>query len=235
MATNQSLDIGGTDLTARLIGIGMAFTGKGFTDPAIEGALADASVAGMDGGDFRVLDVLVTWLGIHSEYINADRLVRTVVAHSSPRVRAFWQAFAWWKHADRRFARLARADGEGISAAIDLLPTGNAFQIARRGEDERFAGSLLRVPAGTLRGRAGDVLGPADLARQHAGYRNRVLMGPTWRADVWTVLQATPGLPISEVARRAGCAFATAWTVARDFRVLHGAATEDARPSSRKT
>ena len=156
MATNQSLDIGGTDLTARLIGIGMTFTGKGFTDPAIEGALADASVAGMDGGDFRVLDVLVTWLGIHSEYINADRLVRTVVAHSSPRVRAFWQAFAWWKHADRRFARLARADGGGGSAAIDLLPTGNAFQIARRGEDERFAGSILRVPAGTLRGRAGD-------------------------------------------------------------------------------
>ena len=31
MATNQSLDIGGTDLTARLIGIGMVFTGKGCT------------------------------------------------------------------------------------------------------------------------------------------------------------------------------------------------------------
>lgn len=189
----------------------------------------------MDGGDLRVLDVLVTWLGIHSEYINADRLVRTVVAHSSTRVRAFWQAFARWKQADRRFARLARADGGGGSAAIDLLPTGNAFQIARRGEDERFAGSILRVPAGTLRGRVGDVLGPADLARHHAGYRNRVLMGPTWRADVWTVLQATPGLPVWEVARRAGCAFATAWTVARDFRVLDGVGTEDARSSSRKT
>ena len=53
----------GDDLTARLIGVGMEFTGSGCTDPVIERALADASAAGMDGGDLRVLGVLVTWLG----------------------------------------------------------------------------------------------------------------------------------------------------------------------------
>ena len=222
MATELALDAHGEDLTARLIGIGMGFTGSGCTDPGIERALADASVAGMDGGDMRVLGVLVEWLGTHSDYINADGLIRAVGAHPSPRVRAFWAAIARWKHADRRFARLTRGSVAGGAEAVDLLPVGNAFQIARRGEDERFAGSPIRVPSGTLRSRPGDVLAPADLARRHAGYRNRVLMGPTWRADVWTVLAASPGLSISEVARRTGCAFATAWKVARDFRVLHG-------------
>lgn len=222
METEFAPEIHGDDLTARLIGVGMEFTGSGCTDPVIERALADASAAGMDGGDLRVLGVLVTWLEVHSDYINADGLIRTIVTNESPRVRAFWHAFARWKQADRRFARLATAVGDGGADVIDLLPVGNDFQIARRGEDERFAGSRLRAPAGTLGGRPGDVLCPADLARHHAGYRNRVLMGPTWRADVWTVLVASPTLSISEVARRTGCAFATAWTVARDFRVLHG-------------
>ncbi len=54
----------------------------------------------------------------------------------------------------------------------------------------------------------------------HRGYRNRVLMGPSWRADVWTVLERTPDVSISEAARRASCSFATAWQAARDFRLI---------------
>ena len=37
--------------------------------------------------------------------------------------------------------------------------SGTEFQIKRRGEDERFLGSKLRVPKGTLRDRLEDVLG----------------------------------------------------------------------------
>ena len=54
----------------------------------------------------------------------------------------------------------------------------------------------------------------------HAGYRNRVRMGPTWRADVWTVLERAPELSVAEVARRAGCSFAAAWQVVQDFTLL---------------
>ncbi len=28
-----------------------------------------------------------------------------------------------------------------------------------------------------------------EVVRRHAGYRNRVLMGPSFRADAWTVLE----------------------------------------------
>ena len=94
--------------------------------------------------------------------------------------------------------------------AVDLLPVGTDFQISRRGEDERFAGSVLRVPAGTLRDREADVIAPEALVGRHAGYRNRVLMGPTWRADVWTVLEDEHQMSVAEAARRAGCYFATA-------------------------
>ena len=132
-------------------------------------------------------------------------------------MHAYWAAIAHWLSKDRRFARLSKLhDG----SPVDLLPVGTAFQIARRGEDERFTHSALRVPAGTLRDRDADVLSPEVLVRRHGGYRNRVLMGPTWRADVWTVLEEEPDVSVAEAARRAGCSFATAWQVVQDFRLL---------------
>jgi len=203
------------ELTARMVGIGMNFAALPQVDADIESTLVHASALGMVEGDLRVLSVLTTWFGVHHAHVNADRLFRLVNAHASERVRAYWAAVAAWLRKDRRFGRL----GAHAGPPIDLLPTGTEFQLKRRGEDERFVGSKLRVPRGTLRDRPEDVLSPQVLVRRHAGYRNRVLMGPTWRADVWTVLEQAPDLSIADVARRAACSFATAWQTVQSFQL----------------
>ncbi|RVU46690.1 hypothetical protein EA187_06015 [Lujinxingia sediminis] len=206
-------------LTRDMVGIGMNFAGDANPDAPIEETLVFATEVGMENHDFRVLAVLTTWINVHQKHINVDRLARCVDEHPSQRVLAYWAAVAMWLKKDRRFARVAKLY-EG--PALDLMPVGTDFQIERRGEDARFESSPLRVPAGTLRDRAADVLSPEALVRQHAGYRNRVRMGPSWRADVWTVLEHDPELNAAEAARRAGCSFATAWRVVEDFRVLQG-------------
>jgi len=160
---------------------------------------------------------------VHHAHLNADRLIRLVGCHRSERVRSYWAAIATWLKKDRRFARLAASEGQ----AIELLPTGTEFQISRRGEDERFIGSKLRVPKGTFRDRQEDVLSPEALVRRHAGYRNRVLMGPSFRADVWTALEHNPELSIADVARKVSCSFAAAWQAVQDYRLLR-AATQNA-------
>jgi hypothetical protein len=203
-----------------MVGIGMNFAAKAQLDADIESTLLHASAVGMDEGDLRVLAVLTTWIGVHHAHMNADRLVRFVGAHPSQRVRVYWAAIATWLKKDRRLARLADAYQ---GPPIELLPTGTAFQIKRRGEDERFVDSPLRAPLGTLRDRSDDVLRPEVLVRRHAGYRNRVLMGPSFRADVWTVLEKTPGLSVADIARSASCSFATAWQAVQDFRLLRAA------------
>ncbi len=213
------------DLTARMVGIGMNFAAEAQSDAEIESTLFHASVVGMDEADFRVLAVLTTWFGMHHTHVNADRLIRLVGAHPSERVRAYWSSVATWLTKDRRFARLVVAHA---GAPVDLLPTGSEFQLKRRGEDERFIGSKLRVPKGALRDRHEDVLSPETLIRRHAGYRNRVLMGPSFRADVWTALEHAPNLSVADVARTANCSFATAWQVAQDYRLLR---TASHRPS----
>jgi hypothetical protein len=210
-----------------MAGIGMNFAAEPERDADIESTILHASQLGMDEGDLRVLSVLTTWLGFHHPHLNADRLIRLVREEGSERVRAFWSAIASWLAKDRRLARL-RTSFRG--PRIDLLPVGTEFQVKRRGEDSRLANSKLRAPAGTLRDRAEDVLSPETLAARHAGYRNRLLIGPTWRADVWTVLERHPELTVAEVARRSSCSFATAWQVAQDFRVLHSNSVANASP-----
>jgi hypothetical protein len=207
----------GDELTAALVGIGMLFAAKPAQDPNVEDTLLAAWAEGMEHDDVRVLAVLVTWLGVHHTWINADRLTRAVDAHPSPRVRAFWAAIARWLAKDRRLARLARLPHGG---RVDVMRTGSDFQIKRRREDPRFEGGPLRVPAGVLRDRAQDVLTPAALAKKHRTYRQRVLMGPSYRADMWAELDRNPSLSAAELARRTYGSFATAWQVKQDRKLL---------------
>jgi hypothetical protein len=217
----------GDELTAAMTGVGMNFAAAPASNPNVEDTLLAASVEGLEHDDLRVLAVLATWLGIHGSWINADRLTAIVARQASKRVRAFWGAVGRWRSKDRRFARLARTYR---GPRVDLLAVGTDFQIRRAGEDPRFAGSPLRVPANLLRDRKGDVLTPSELARLHRAYRCRVMLGPSYRADMWAELEAHPSLAPAELARRTYGSFATAWQVKHDFQVLLGTSSR-ATPS----
>ena len=208
----------GDVLTARMVGIGMNFAAAPDRDTDLEVTLVHASQVGMDDGDLRVLSVLTTWLGVHHHYVNTGRLVVVAGVNTSERVRAYWAAIASWPPNQQRWAKL-RSLHRG--PRLDLLSVGTAFQLKRRGEDSRFLDSPLIVPSGSLRDRPGDVLAPEVLARRHAGYRNRVLLGPTSRADAWTMLERSPELTVAEVSALAACSVTTARLVVRDFKVLH--------------
>ncbi len=207
----------GPALTSALVGIGMALAAEPMANPNLEDTLLAASIEGLERDDLRVLALLMTWLEVHAAWVNVDRLTSLVRAQSRERVRAFWSAVALWQGRDRRFARLARTyDGP----RLDLMVAGAEFHLRRKGEDPRFVGGPLRVPGGILRDRKGDVLTPIELARLHGGYRRRILLGPSYRADMWAELDREPGLSAAELARRAYGSFATAWHVKRDWDVL---------------
>lgn len=208
----------GGRLTADMVGIGMLFAAPASREPNIEDTLVAASDAGMERNDLRVLSVLTTWLGIHHPRINADRLVRALKVQPSSRVLCYWASVGTWLRKDSRLARLETLY-EG--SRIDLLRSGTGFQVGRRGEDPRFRGSCLRVPAGILRDRAADVLSPAELVKRNTTYRFRVLIGPTYRADMWAALELDPELSAARLARSTYGSFATAWKVRQDWALLH--------------
>lgn len=206
------------DLTSAMAGIGMNFAAKPDHDANIEDALYFASIEGMERDDLRTLAVLVTWLETHARWINADRLYRLIAHHDSDRVRIFWSAVAKWQEKDRRFARMGKLYK---GPRVDLLKTGTDFLIRRHGEDERFRGGPLRAPANVLRNRPADVLSPKELAKRHRAYHYRVMMGPTYRADMWAAMEDNPSISVAELARRTYGSFATASQVKRDWKLLH--------------
>jgi len=213
----------GAELDRAMSGIGMSFAVAPEPYLAIEDVLFFASQLGMEKNDFRVLNVLCKWIDVHGARINVDRLTRLVescAAHE--RTRAFWAAIGQWqRRQDRRFARLAKLRAE--RDRIDLFP-GTDFQIHRRGEHPWFTGTCLRVAAGTLRDRASDVASPEQLARTHPVYRERVVQGPSCRADMWAALSLEPSLAAAELARRTYGSFASAWEVLRDWKLVRSKA-----------
>ncbi len=211
--------LGGDALTRAMVGIGMLFSAEPTVDANIEDTLLAASEEGMERDDLRVLAVLMDWLDLHAPWINADRLCRLVAAWGSPRTVAFWAAFAQRKRTDRRFSRLLPLAPE---VRLDLLRVGTDFQVRRRGEEPRLQETCLRAPAGVLRHRPADVLPPSELAKRHRSYRWRVIIGPSYRADMWAALEANPGLNAAELARQTYGSFATAWQVKRDMALVSG-------------
>jgi hypothetical protein len=210
------VEVPGRDaLTAAMAGIGIELAAPAAPDPNIEDTMLFCSAEAMDGSDLRILALLVGWFGVHHAWVNADRLTR-LVAGSSERVRALWSALAGWQAKDRRYARLA---GGYRGPRLDLLAAGTEFQIRRHGEDVRFEGACLRVPANLLRDRPGDIASPDVLAARHRMYRYRVMMGPSYRADCWAALEADPTLTSAALARRVYASFATAWQVKRDHAI----------------
>ncbi|MFH1812140.1 MAG: hypothetical protein ABIJ09_25610 [Pseudomonadota bacterium] len=213
----------GEALTLAMNGIGMRFNGPADHTAHIEVTLAAASIEGAVKGDYRVLAVMTTWLGLHHDYVNVELLLRLLKPHLEPDsdLPLYWNAMSFWMAAegDPRFKKFQKF----YKGPRKEFGQGNSwFMLKKVGEDKRFCRSRLILVEGGLRHRLRDVLTPQELCRWHAVYRTRVQMSAGFRADMWAALEAEPGLSATELARKTLGSYSTAWKVLRDWGVVHG-------------
>ncbi len=208
----------GLDLTRRCISIGFGFAeNPSKQEPNIEETLVAASLEGVNG-DYRILSLLVDWFDIHSTWVNADHLTTLVKAIEDKQVQKFWTACAQWKKTDPRFKKLRKLyEGERFQIMSD--PTG--FLLKRNGEDPRFKETVLLIPNKTLRHRPTDIDPPERLSKINKAYRYRVLLGPTYRADLLAALEEDPSITTAELARKCYSGFSAAWEAKKDFEILN--------------
>lgn len=205
------------ELTKKLIGIGFKIGGEKEENPNIEDTIIAAAIEGC-GGDYRVLSILTDWLEIHKEVINVDRLVMASKEIRNQKVRAYFSAIGFRFKKDSRFKKLIQVYKEKpVFLGID---SSYPFLVQRNGEDQRFLNSKLIVAKGTIRERKEDVSTPIELAKAHEDYYYRILIGPSFRADMVSLFLRDKNISPSELARKCYGSFASAWQVVTDMKMI---------------
>ncbi|MFH0898923.1 MAG: hypothetical protein V1855_05060 [bacterium] len=207
----------GDALTQKMIGLGFRLAGTPFFNANIEDVLLGASLEGLQ--DLRVLSLLIDWIDIHYQHINADRLIQLIKKNTRtqpPIFHLFWHAMAQ-RLPDSRFLKLKK-----ITPRIrtDFPEKHTEFLVDRNGEDLRFQKTCLRIPNKFLRHRPEDILSPGELARIHIAYRFRVFLGPSYRADMWANQILMPNLSASELARTSYGSYPTAHLIKHNASTL---------------
>ena len=196
-----------------------------WVEPAdIELTLVSLAADSMPSG-YRSWGVLCAWLEQHSRRVNVPKLLRIVrLTASDELLLAWWAAIGHWLgRSDARWRALTRlSDARGLSPEGDDELT--RLSIARHGHDPRFAGGPLAVHSRLLRSRPQDVDPPSSLLKRHPTYRQRVIQGPNYRADIWAQLEHDSSLSPSELARISASTYETARGVAIDYRLVSSVA-----------
>ena len=221
--TGKNLD---SDLQA--IGFNVACE-KPSVYPDIESVIVSASMEMVNKKDNRIGGLLVDWLTIHYPRINVDKLTKFVFSLNGPDykfVRIFWCATAQrFLSKDQRFKRLSEMyKGRRVNFADRFLKSRarktTKMLIEIKGEDKRFIGTCIRVPKGYFSERPLQIFSADMVAKNHLFYYYRVMMGPSYRADSWALLQQYPNISAYALQKRACCSYRTAYMVKKDYELL---------------
>lgn len=207
----------GKALTQSMIGIGMLFGGDGFKNPNIENTILSATYKGIVDQDYRVLAVATLWLEKHFFIINASRLLKLIdVYKDNVEFYRFWAAVAQWQGSDNRFRSLR--DKVSLKSKKEISQ-GSKFLAKKNGYDPRFQDTCLIVPKKMLEKKDWLVLSPAKMIDHHLDYRWRLIIGPSFRADMWSQLEQDHSLPAVTLARKSYGSYATAYRAKKEFEI----------------
>ena len=208
------------DLTQSMIGIGMLFGGAGFKNPNIENTILSATHHGIINQDYRVLAMATLWLEKHLFILNASRLLKLIEGYKdNTEFYRFWVAVAQWHGTDSRFKSLR----EKISLkSKQEISKGARFLAKRNGFDSRFKNTCLIVPKKMLVKKDWLVLSPQKMINHHLDYRWRLIIGPTFRADMWSQLEQNHSLAAATIAKKSYGSYATAYRAKKEFEIYRG-------------
>ena len=223
--TGKSLD---SDL--RAIGFNLGGKKKS-TDPNIEASIISASVEGVNNKDNRIAGLLVDWFTTHYLRVNVDRLTKFIFSLNDSDykfVKIFWCANAQRLFIkDQRFKRLSELySGKRLNFADRFVKRGQKrvtkMFIEIKGEDERFKRTCIRVPKGYFSERSHQIFSVSVIAKNHLPYRYRVMMGSSYRADLWALLDSDPNISAYALGKKAHCSYRSAYMAKKDYELLKG-------------
>ena len=135
--------------------------------------------------DKRILSLLLSWIETHGARVNVERL-RKISADE----KAAWISLLAHFAIDCGFNRwkvlISRPKKEMANGQIELAKS----RIALKGEEKWSKGTGFLIPKGSEPISEKYILGPSQLATVNQHYKNKLIYGYNWRADIITAIQA---------------------------------------------
>lgn len=204
------------DLYARLAGIGFRFAVVPVSQSPIEDTLISAACTAVEEDDRRLWVGLLDWWAVHHPYVNADRLLRALQELNKPKISALFSGLAQGTSPIGRFRGLA---GLYRGKRLVLFSEDYRYRLARDGEVERFEHTSLAVPRSLYKESTRDIMTTHEVAMIHRPYYWRIVMGPVYRADLWSACEKGVVRTAYSLASEAYCSISVARKVLIDYRI----------------
>ena len=176
----------------------------------IENTLAEAFMGLNEEGNFRLLLSLFSWIEVHGSSVIIEKLVKFLSKFAEEKkdtsLAGLIARFATHKQ-HKRWSTIAKKFTYQGELPRLLGPKDLAESLLQlRGEEDWARRSGYRVPKGVISPNSKWVLSRKALAKFHHQYRNRLIYGPQWRADIITAYEQGAKTP-TEASRISGASY----------------------------
>lgn len=209
-------------LDDKLINIGFRMSGNQTISQKkcvadIEQTLLDAILE--SANDFRLLSMIFSWIKVHGSYVIVEKFSKLISKHSPqdhpgmkfiPAIAVFGFEYAGYK-----WKKLIHHSKQPIYLFPKEL-TDSAIKV--KGMMELFQHHNIIVPKNSLRIREEDVLSPKELIKRNRQYKNRYIYGPSWRADIISMIERGFLSPI-EISKALGCSYEPAYRILKEYQL----------------
>jgi hypothetical protein len=200
------------DLYKRLssIGINVSSTGNVYAYTDIEKTLLKAAAA--ITADKRVLSLILSWIKIHGERVNIERLKKLLSLEGAAWV-SLLAHFAVY-NGQTRWKILCKKPSIEIANG-DLALT--RMRIKMKGEEVWAISTGFLIPKDSEPITSKYILNPFQLAKINFHYRNKLIYGSNWRADIITAINSGAANPY-QAAKVSGASYEPAHRTFEDLR-----------------
>lgn len=161
--------------------------------------------------DGRLFSLLCSWVSIHGDYVIIEKLMK--LQKKSPSIWLVALAICAANMGFHKWKRLIKKQ----KSLLALVHTDLALSsISLKGEEPNFRKNGFLIPRGSIRIRSSDVLTSEYLVKKNSQYRNRLLFGACWRADIITAIEVGIKTPY-QIAKILGCSYEPAHRIFKEY------------------
>jgi len=211
-------------LNEKLAAIGVMLSAESLSTREIESVdieetLADVAVAlgrAQVNANLRLFAPVLSWIEEHGSAVIVEKLTKIILRRredgADVQCAALFGKFALSKGHKRWSAIVEKIAPKSGSPEV-FGPTDLAESLLiLRGEEDWARGSGFRVPKGSAVTHSKWTLSRAVLAKRNRQYRNRLIYGAQWRADIVTAYELGARTP-AEASRMSGASYEPCYRV----------------------